>query len=161
MAPPNTQSRAKQPSTALRDLFRPYAIPPSTLHEAVQEAAMQVGWTPPSQAKKSAAGKKSGVKRKARAEIRRYFVKVAFGRLKPAYQMQPFSDHSIDALEVEYRKLLAESLAEAEPAASAESRAEGLRRLRSAAPFKADRETLIKDMKRIGIRSRRRKQQSG
>src|SRR5205807_239808 len=123
MAPPKTPSGAKQPSAALRDLFQPYAIPPSPLHKAFQEAAMQAGWTLPSHAEKSAAGKKSGVKRKGRAEIRRYFVKVAFGRLKPAYQMQPFSDHSINALGTEYRKLLAESLAEAEPEASAESRA--------------------------------------
>jgi hypothetical protein len=122
---------------------------------------MQAGWTPPSDAEKSAAGKKSGVKRKARDEIRRHFVKVAFGRLKPAYKSQPFSDHSIDALEVKYREFLTESLAEADPAGSAESHAEGLRRLMSAAPFKADRETLIKDMKQLGIRSRRRKQQSG
>jgi hypothetical protein len=162
MAPPKTRSRAKEPRTELRDLFRRYAIPPSPLHEAVQEAALRAGWTPPSQAEKRAAGKKSGVKRKGRAEIRRYFVKVAFERLKPvAYQMQPYSDDSIDALEVEYRQLLAESLAEAKPEASAERRAEDLRRLMSAAPFKADRETLIKDMKQLGIRSRRRKSRSG
>jgi hypothetical protein len=161
MAPPKTRSRAKQPSTVLHELFRPYAIPPSTLHEALQQAAIQAGWTPPSQAEKRAAGKKSGLKRRGRADIRRHFVEVAFRRLKPANQMQPYSDHSVDALKMEYRKLLAESLAEAEPEASVESRSEGLRQLMSASPFKADRETLIKDMKRLGIRSRRQKRQSG
>ena len=36
---------------ALSDLFRPYAIPPSRLHEAIQQAAEQAGWLPPFQRK--------------------------------------------------------------------------------------------------------------
>ncbi len=101
-------------SSSLVDLFLPYGIPPSPLHCAVQEAARQAGWTPPLygeqlEAEKSAAGKQSGAARKARAEIRRFFVKTAFDRLKPGYRMQPFSDYSIDALEEEYRGLLAEN----------------------------------------------------
>jgi hypothetical protein len=131
---------------ALSDLFRPYAIPPSPLHEAIQQAAEQAGWLPPLQRRqqekqKVAAGKKSGAVRAQRQDLRRDFVKAAFDRLKPAHRSQPYSDHSIDALEKEYRSLLAEG---GDPDL-----------LMSAAPFKASRETLIDDLKAIGVRSTR------
>jgi hypothetical protein len=144
---------AQGASTPLVELFEWYAFPPSPLHETIQLAAKQAGWIPPwdreeRQTQTKTAGQKSGSMRAGRAEIRRYFVKVAFERLKPANQMQPYSDHSLDALEVEYRRLLAE---------------DGLvpDELMSRAPFKADRETLIKDLKQLGIRSQLRKRRSG
>ena len=131
-------------STFWVELFRPYR--PSPLSDALQNAAMQAGWVPPwdreeQQNEKVTSGKQSGFIRAGRAEIRRYFVKVAFGRLKPANQIQPYSDYSLDALEVEYRRLLAEDGHDPD-------------QLMSAAPFKADRETLTKDLKRLGIRSK-------
>ena len=138
--------------------FQPYGVPPTPLHEALQEAARQAGWTAPwdregQKTKKKMAGKKSGSMRAGRAKIRLLFVQAAYDRLKPAYRMQPFSNHSIDALETEYRKEIAKR---EDPAAPHDADL-----LMSAAPFKADRETLIKDMKLLGIRSRRQKRRSG
>jgi hypothetical protein len=134
-------------------LFRRYAIPPSALHEFIQAAAKQAGWIPPweqkqSHGQKSAAGTRSGQARKRRVDIRRHYVKVAFERLKPANRRQPYSDQSIDALKHEYRSLFVEDGQDPDL-------------LMSAAPFKADRETLIKDLKALGIRSKARVQRSG
>jgi hypothetical protein len=56
------------------------------------------------QRKKKIAGEKSGLVRAARVKIRRYFVRAAFERLKPAHQKNPFADESITALEAEFRK---------------------------------------------------------
>jgi hypothetical protein len=50
------------------------------------------------------AGKASGRERALRAKWRRLSVLQAFGRLKSAYQFQPYSDEAIDALEEELRK---------------------------------------------------------
>ena len=96
-------------STNLADLFRRYAIPPSPLHAAAQEAARQAGWTPPwdrekQQNQKKVAGKKSGASRAALGQIRRSIVSVARMRVKSKYA--PYSNASIDALEKEYRVLL-------------------------------------------------------
>src|ERR1019366_9330068 len=143
-------------STSLKDLFRWYAIPPSPLHAALQQAAREAGWTPPwdreeqheeQQSKKKKAGERSGLKRMGRAEVRRHFVKISFERLKPAYRMQPFSESSMTALKAAYRSLLAEGHPDPDW-------------LMLAAPFKADHETLIKDLKLLGIRSRHRAQRS-
>ena len=144
-------------STTPKDLFRLYAIPPSSLHEAVQKLARQEGWMPPwdreeqqkvQQSQKKAAGKSSGLMRKGRVKLRRLYVKIAFERLQPAYQMQPFSVTSLDALEAAYRTLLAEGNQDPDL-------------LMSAAPFKAGRETIINDLKQLGVKSRRRTQRSG
>jgi hypothetical protein len=154
MPPSKNRFRMKRkPSTALGELFRWYAIPPTSLHQAVQEAARQEGWTPPwnreeQQNQKKAAGQKSGFMRGGRTAIRRHFIKTAFKRLEPAYRAQPYSDHSIDALKREYRELLAGD--------GFDSAA-----LMSRAPFKADRETLKKDLKALGIRSNRQKHRTG
>jgi hypothetical protein len=102
---------------------------------------------------KSAAGKKSGSMRAGRAKMRQIFVKAAFDRLKPAYRRQPFSDDSIAALKAEYRKVVADS---GDPTGPHDADL-----LMSAAPFKADRETLKKDLKLLGIRSKRRAYRSG
>jgi len=147
MARKKTRSRANtRASIALLDLFQPYSIPPTPLHELIQEAAKQAGWTPPwdqrqSQAQQRGAGQKSASMRAGRAAIRRHFVRAAFERLKPAYRMQPFSNESIRALEDAYRNILAEDGYDPDF-------------LMSAAPFRAGRETLIKDLKALGIRSR-------
>src|SRR6266481_5831957 len=54
--------------------------------------------------KKRNAGKSSGVRRAKLAKLRQWDVLCAFKRLKPRYQMQPFSEEAIDALEEELRK---------------------------------------------------------
>jgi hypothetical protein len=149
----------------LVDLFRPYGIAPTPLHEAVQEAATKAGWAAPwdreeqevaaaaEKLKKMTAGKKSGLVRAGRAALRLAFVKEAYGRLKPAYRMEPFSEHSMDALQAKYREVIAES---DDPAAPYDADL-----LMSAAPFKADRDTLKKDLILLGIRSKRRRRHSG
>ena len=98
-------------STALEDLFRPYGIPPSPLHEVVQEAARHAGWTPPwdreeQQRQKKLAGKQSGVRRAGLTQIRRSVVKVARTRLKS--KRAPYSNASVDALDEEFRRLVAD-----------------------------------------------------
>ena len=98
-------------STALEDLFRPYGIPPSPLHEVVQEAARRAGWTPPwdreeQQRQKKLAGKQSGVRRAGLTQIRRSVVKVARTRLKS--KRAPYSNASVDALDEEFRRLVAD-----------------------------------------------------
>ena len=127
-------------STPLNDLFRLYAIPPSPLHEAVQEAARQEGWTPPGdheeqQSQKKTAGERSGLMRGGRAEIRRSLIEAARARLKSAsHRRQPFSIHSIRALEKEYLSLFAEDGCDPD----------SLIPLMLAALSKTDRQVLIK-----------------
>lgn len=126
----------------LNELFRQYAIPPSPLHWAVQEAAKQEGWSPPwdreeQLAKKKAAGKHSALMRAGRANIRRHFVRVAFDLLPLKNRTEPFSVKSIRALEEAYRGLFTENPD-----------------LLKSAPFKAGRETLIKDLKLLDIHNR-------
>jgi hypothetical protein len=147
----------------LVDLFRPYGIPPTRLHRVVQEAATEAGWIAPwdpdavklknEKPKKKAAGKKSGLARAGRAKLRLLFVKEAYDRLKPASRMEPFSEHSMDALQAKYREVIAES---GDPAAPFDADL-----LMSAAPFKANRDTLKNDLILLGIRSKRRKRRSG
>jgi hypothetical protein len=135
----------------------------------LQEAATRAGWAPPWDreeqevaqqrataarlAKKRVAGKKSGLVRAGRATLRLPFVKEAYDRLKPAYRMEPFSEHSLDTLQAKYREVIAES---DDPAAPYDADL-----LMSAAPFKADRDTLKKDLIRLGIRSKRGTRRSG
>lgn len=149
----------------LVDLFRPYGIAPTPLHEAVQKAAIEAGWTAPwdrdeqeaavaaEKLKKRTAGKKSGLVRAVRAALRLPFVQEAYDRLKRAYQKEPFSELSMDELQVKYREVIAES---DDPAAPYDADL-----LMSAAPFKADRDTLKKDLIRLGIRSKGGKRRSG
>ena len=98
-------------STTPKDLFRPYGIPPSPLHEVVQEAARQAGWTPPwdreqQQRQKKLAGKQSGLRRAGLAQIRQSVVTVARTRLKS--KREPYSNASVDALGEEFRRLVAD-----------------------------------------------------
>ena len=128
-----------------------------------------------STSKKRAAGQRSGVKRAQLAEIRRFFVLAAFERLKPHHQIQPYSKHSLDALEKEFRKptvvpapkdlpleeletvvirrshspsnnLMASLDAVVKELCNGRSDLSSIR--------KASRETLRADLKRLGIRSR-------
>jgi hypothetical protein len=115
MAPPKSRSRAKtQASTPLVEYFRPYGIPPSWVHEALQEAAMQAGWIPPldvkvQRDKKKEAGKRSGRTRAGRAQMRLSFLNLARARLTPEQRLSPYSEASINALKAEYRTLLTAS----------------------------------------------------
>ena len=125
-----------------------------------------------SASKKSVAGKRSGIKRAKAAKLRQFFVLSAFERLRAEYRIQPFSDASIDALEEEFRKQLEvhegiaprkwrptseklDSLLDeaveilTEPGAGYHS------------THKASRDTLIKDLKALGIKSKMRKDRSG
>jgi hypothetical protein len=129
----------------------------------VQEAATEAGWIAPwdpdavklknEKPKKRAAGKKSGLVRAGRAKLRLLFVKEAYDRLKPANRMEPYSDHSMKALQAAYREVIAES---GDPAAPFDADL-----LMLAAPFKADRGTLKKDLILLGIRSKRGTRRSG
>jgi hypothetical protein len=96
---------------SLDDLFRCYAIPPSPLHQALQEAARQAGWTPPrdheqQQSQRKAAGKKSGDSRAGLADLRRSLVEIARGRLNPDHRYASYSVAALNALGAEYRNLL-------------------------------------------------------
>jgi hypothetical protein len=102
-------------SKLLNDLFHLYAIPPSPLHEAVQEAARQEGWTPPwdheeqhrqQQTQKKTAGRRSAIMRAGRAQIRVSLIELARGRLDPEHRYAPYSKPALDSLREEYCKLL-------------------------------------------------------
>jgi len=157
-----TQKRSKSPDD-LVGLFQPYGIPPTRLHEAVQDAATKAGWIAPWDAdavrlrneklKNKAAGKRSGLARGGRAKLRLLFVKEAYDRLKPARRMEPYSTHSMDDLMAKYREVIAES---GDPTAPFDADL-----LMSAAPFKADRVTLKNDLILLGIRSKRGTRRSG
>jgi hypothetical protein len=147
----------------LVDLFRPYGIPPTRLHRAVQEAATEAGWIAPwdpdavklrnEKPRNKAAGKQSGLVRAGRANLRLLFVKEAYDRLKMARRMEPFSVHSMDDLMAKYREVIAES---GDPTAPFDADL-----LMLAAPFKADRDTLKNDLILLGIRSKRATRRSG
>jgi hypothetical protein len=135
----------------------PYGIPPSRLHEILQEAARQAGWIPPWDRKeqKKSAGEKSAIRRAGLAEIRQSVVKVARARLKSKYQ--PYSDASVDALVEEVRRLVADG------GKNCESLAKDERDLCLLVPLmlgslseadrkkleKTSRETLLKDLKLV------------
>jgi hypothetical protein len=148
-------SKPRTPAHQFAEFFRWHAIQPTPLHEALQDAAKEAGWTPPWDREEgaAAAGKKSGKGRAGRADLRLPFVKEAFRRLKAARRSQPFSEHSMNDLQANYREVIAES---DDPAVSYDADL-----LMSGAPFKADRDTLKKDLIRIGIRSNRGKHRSG
>jgi hypothetical protein len=161
----------KKATTAddLVDLFRPYGIPPTRLHRAVQEAATEAGWIAPwdadaaklrnEKAKNKAAGKRSGLVRTGLAMMRRSLVMAAHARLKPAHRLHPFSIYSINALREEYLQLLApeaknlDLLVSLMLAALSENDRKILR--------KVGRETLIKDLKMLDLRRKPKQQRPG
>lgn len=132
--------------------------------------------------KKSNAGKASGISRANLARVRRFWVLSAFERLKPKYQAQPWSSESIDALENEFRSPKVFNLPQLEPPLlhyesvvdpKARVPSEKLMAmiddglidlLKKGVPEsvrQASRDTLIKDLQALEIRSKKRKQQSG
>ena len=65
-------------------LLRPYAIPPSLLHEILHEAAQQAGWRPPSvraQQRQKTAGRSRQAQRRQDMMVRRVFVAIFFKEL--------------------------------------------------------------------------------
>jgi hypothetical protein len=103
------------------------------------------------------AGKKSASVRAERADVRRLIVKAAFSRLLSKYQMQPYSDEAIGALQEECTKMPARiKYPDDEDFDCLFSLAMDGHKIQIQVP----RETLIKDMKQLGIRSKRRTQRS-
>jgi hypothetical protein len=102
------------------------------------------------------AGKKSGAVRAEHAETRRLVVKAAFARLRRPYQMQPYSDETIDALQAECTKTPSIEL-------NGDDFSSLLSLLLDGKKITLDvpRETLKKDMKKLGIQSKLRKKRSG
>jgi hypothetical protein len=100
------------------------------------------------------AGKASGIKRAKLAERRRSSVLAAFLRLKKAHQTQPYSDESLDALEEELRsgarhgKFFIECYYVRNASEIIQKRT-------------PSRDTIIKDLKALGVRSNRHKKRSG
>jgi hypothetical protein len=111
----------RQPRAAdLRELFQCHAIPPTPLHEAIQEAARQEGWTPPwnheaQRAQKAAAGERSGVSRRGRADIRLSIIGLARMRISPEHRREPYSKAAIAALRREYDNLMSKSADDPDP----------------------------------------------
>ena len=101
------------------------------------------------QSQRRNAGKKSGSVRAERAEIRRLVVKAAFARLPRHYQIQPYSDAAIDALQVECTKTPS-------PEHNGDDFDSLLLLILADKEITLDvpRETLKKDMMKLGIRSK-------
>jgi hypothetical protein len=127
-------------------------------------------------------GKASGIRRAASAALRKLNVLAARGRLQPSYQIQPYSDDALEALENELRR--SEELSSEERAAQfsdymrgllpkeldaveklLDQAAKGLLGDRKEEENKEEenkrnrwtRERLIKDLQALGIRSKRSK----
>jgi hypothetical protein len=102
------------------------------------------------------AGKKSGSVRAGRAQIRHLVVKAAFARLRRPYQVQPYSDEAIDALQAECTKMPSIELNGDDFDSLVSLLLDGQK-----ITIDVPRETLKKDMKQLGIRSNRRTPRSG
>lgn len=90
--------------------------------------------------------------------MRRLIVKAAFNRLLPKYRLQPYSDEAIDELQKECTRMPGPiKFPEDEDFDCLFSLVMEGHEIRIEVP----RETLIKDMKQLGIRSKRRAQRSG
>jgi hypothetical protein len=146
-------------SNRFNELFRNYAIPPSWLHEAMQKAAREEGWVPPwdrkeQKSKNKLAGRKSGLARWGRAEMRRSFLALARTQLSPEHRRAPYSNDAIATLEKNYRNLLRKKLDDANVLIS--SMLSVLTEADRKALKKASIDTLIKDLKalrkRLGVR---------
>jgi hypothetical protein len=102
-----------------------------------------------SSSQQSNAGKTSGLVRAKSAEIRRFIVKAAFARLPRSFHTTPYADLAVEALQLECKN-----------SPSIEKNDEEFDRFVSLAvaghPITMDVpiETLKKDMKRLGIRSK-------
>jgi hypothetical protein len=110
------------------------------------------------QTQHSNAGKKSASARAGRAAVRRLIVEAAFNRLPPQYRMQPYSDKAIDALQVECTRMPGRIKC---PDDVDFDCLLSLMINGHKIQIQVPRETLIKDMKQLGIRSKRRISRSG
>jgi hypothetical protein len=114
-----TRSRAKQQATTLRDLFE-HVLPPSPLHQAVQHAARQAGWSPPWElpdqtSNRQKAGKSSGVSRGGRMGLRRSLLMLARMQLSPEHRRTPYSNAAFGALRTQYDYLLSKGVDDPDP----------------------------------------------
>jgi hypothetical protein len=139
------------------DYFRWDGIPPTRLHEALQDGARQAGWTAPWELKdqkpqKKKAGKRSGISRGGRMEIRRSLVYNALRQLNPKHQTKPYSNTSLEALRRKYDHLLTRNADDPDPILS------GILSALTPADLKALKrasdDTLLSDLKAIKRRHR-------
>jgi hypothetical protein len=82
-------------------LLRPRGIPPSPLHEILQEAARQAGWTLPSakaQNRQKVAARARTVQREQDLAVRRIAVACCFKRLPARLQRRPQSTATVQAI---------------------------------------------------------------
>jgi hypothetical protein len=161
-------------STKLVDLFKSTSRS-SPLQKATQAAARQAGWTPPwdvgekrNHATQSTAGLLSGLTRGLLRDWRRTIVLEAHKRLKLQYRVNPYADAPITALIDEYHHLVIEGCKGNRLARPGDDFISYLPALLSDLPTSRQealknvgRDTLIKDMKALGIRSKRRKPRIG
>jgi hypothetical protein len=132
-----------------------------------------------STSKKNKAGRASGIKRAKMCRVRRFWVLSAFEKLKPTHQKQPYSSESINALEEEFRNpsLGQDPLPQLDPPLGEYESvldpswpvpSEKLMRMMfemrddldvdlstMQSIRRASRETLIRDLKALGVRSKR------
>jgi hypothetical protein len=95
------RNECKEIINGLAPLFRPYAVPPSLLHEALQEAAKRAGWRPPSaksQAHQSNAARGAVAKRQQSVHFRRVLVAFQFKKLSRNLQSKYQSQGTADAI---------------------------------------------------------------
>jgi hypothetical protein len=137
----------------------PFGIPPSPSQQVLWEAAKEAGWKPPWEFKdqtqqKKKAGKKSGISRGGRMEIRRSLVYNAHTQLKPKYQRNPYSNTSLEALRRKYDHLLTRNADDPELDPILSGILSALTPADRRALKKASDDTLIADLKAILRRNR-------
>jgi hypothetical protein len=111
----------------------------------LREALVAEGWRPPKneQARGMPGAMRSSEVRKRRKLVRQAFVKLAFDQLPLSMRQHPYADRTLQELERTYRELVTQHLD-----------LEGRKLVFRRAPFKADREQLLKDVREIASRSR-------
>jgi hypothetical protein len=92
----------------LTEYFRPYGIPPTPIHEVLQQAAERAGWMPPQQletqrAQKVAAARKSAASRAGLKQIGCSLVMAAREQLPPKYRKNLHSSEALTALHHKFR----------------------------------------------------------
>ena len=150
-SPKNKSLRNKQPNTALRDLFRG-VIPTTWLGHIIREAAQQEGWTPDwsregQKLLKAKAGAKSGISRKALAQMRQSFVRYARTQINPEHRLTPYAKKSFGELRKLYKNLLAKDANDPDPVLAAMHSALSPADRKSLR--QASDDTLLKDLKAI------------
>lgn len=90
------------------DLFRPYGMPPSLLHEALHEAAKHAGWTarsPRAQRRQHLAAQGRKIQREDDLALRRVCVSYIFKQLRPSLRAKPASVGTAQAIIGRLQKL--------------------------------------------------------